>query len=254
MTDARLRGEWLSSLRFSSLSDTAWRVFTGALMWSAEQETDGVIPMRFLRTLHPSFDDLPDVYAEITAAGLWAMSGDQVELLGWARRGLDGLGQSTAEQVRTYREGSRKRQQQYRDRRKGSHGAHREFEAPSAVRVTGNATRDVTGDETANVGSLSFIDRSTERAYVTPDVTHNEEPPSRFCSRHPDGSDGAPCGACRDARLAREDWDRDQKLVSTPIAPRVDLTPMCGTHSTYPSTKTSPCAKCAREFHERVAS
>lgn len=32
MTDARLRGEWLNHIRFDSLSDAAWRVFTGACL------------------------------------------------------------------------------------------------------------------------------------------------------------------------------------------------------------------------------
>lgn len=249
MTDARLRGEWLTSLNFSNLSDTAWRVFTGALMWSAEQETDGVIPIRFLRSLHPSFDDLPVVYSEIEAAGLWRVKDDEYEFSGWSKRGAEGLGQSTAEQVRAYREGTRKRQQQYRDRQKGS-----PLKSP---RVTHNVTGDVTANETENVGSLS-LKRSIEGAYVTNDVTHNAEPPSRFCTQHPHGSDGKPCGACRDARLARDDWEHAQKLTPTPIAPRVDPGNYCASHPGYIDDRNSPCARCAREnetvLDEAVAS
>ncbi|MFJ4173460.1 helix-turn-helix domain-containing protein [Microbacterium sp. NPDC089696] len=42
-------------------------------------------------------------------------------------------------------------------------------------------------------------------------------PPSRFCSRHPNGTNGSPCGACGDARRAREAW----KPPKTPTRPHV---------------------------------
>lgn len=31
-------------------------------------------------------------------------------------------------------------------------------------------------------------------------------PPSRFCARHPQGTGGSPCGACKEARLAADAW------------------------------------------------
>jgi hypothetical protein len=229
-------------------------------MWSAEQETDGVIPSRFLRSLHPSFDDLPEVYREIEAAGLWWEKGDEYEFIGWSKRGAEGLGQSTAEQVRTYREGTRRRQQQYRDRLKGATGVDDAGGSSSALRspdVTHNVASDVTANETENVGSLS-LKRSIEGAYVANNVTHNAEPPSRFCAQHPEGSDGKPCGACRDARLARDDWELARKQAPTPIAPRGDLENYCALHPGYVDDRNSPCARCAREnensLDEAVAS
>lgn len=60
--------------------------------------------------------------------------------------------------------------------------------------------------------------------------------------------------------ISGERW-RDEAIVATPtatpsptsIAPRVDLTPTCELHPEYPTTKTSPCAKCAREAAEAFA-
>ena len=134
VTDARLRGPWLNAMLYSDLSDAAWRVFTGALMWCAEQETDGVIPRRYLHKLHPEGEQ-HDAWRELEAAGIWAAGADGGRVLnGWA----DELGQNTAEKIAQYRENSRRRQQEYRDRQKGD--------------VTGDETRDVTHNVTHRVG------------------------------------------------------------------------------------------------------
>ena len=103
MTDARLRGEWVSSMKFDNLSDKAWRIFTGALMWSAENGTDGFIPDRYSKRLHPDGSDIQAEW-ELSEAGLWEKTRDAdgnkgMQLVDW-----DGaLGQSLAIQVETYR-------------------------------------------------------------------------------------------------------------------------------------------------------
>lgn len=79
-----------------------------------------------------------------------------------------------------------------------------------------------------------------------------EVAPPRRCPAHLNSTTSPACGACRDARLAREDWDKAQKLTPTPIAPRVDLTTYCTLHPEYPNTTTSPCARCAREAAEAL--
>ena len=63
MTDARLPGRWLTDPHLEALSDRLWRVHTGALMWSAEQGTDGLLPRRTLRLLHPEIATLDDAQA-----------------------------------------------------------------------------------------------------------------------------------------------------------------------------------------------
>lgn len=104
MTDARLPGRWLGKILFDDLSDPAWRVFTSALMWCAEQGTDGRVPSRYLRQLHPSGEHAA-AFAELARAGVWKRTPDGYELIDWS----GDLGQSTAEQVERYRANNRER-------------------------------------------------------------------------------------------------------------------------------------------------
>ena len=53
MVDARLPARWLQMMQFDALSDEAWRVFTGGLMWCVANGTDGHVPARYLKVLHP---------------------------------------------------------------------------------------------------------------------------------------------------------------------------------------------------------
>lgn len=111
MTDARLRGAWLGKMRFDDLSDAAWRIFTSALMWSAEQGTDGVIPTRYVRQLHP-LGVMEGANSELVDAGVWKRTPDGYALIDWAGE----LGQSTAEQVEKYREKNRVKAARQRQR------------------------------------------------------------------------------------------------------------------------------------------
>lgn len=146
MTDARLRSSWLGLMLFDDLSDAAWRVFTGGLMWSAEQGTDGFIPRRYVRTLHPDGEN-PEAVAEIAAAGLWEVTDAGVQFADW-----DGeLGQSTAAQVEEYRRKGRERARRFREaaKRRREAGSSEQASQPATA---DSATRDVTRDVTANVG------------------------------------------------------------------------------------------------------
>lgn len=197
MVDARLPAEWLGSIRFDNLSDRAFRILAGALMWCNGQGTDGAVPTRYTKYLHPDGDD-QDAFDELEASGLWSRVEDGYLLAGWT----DDLHQSTAEEIQRYRDASRRRQQAYRDRQRGASDASERSNAdePRDMRdVTHNVTRDVT----ANVGSGSLRETEEKSAYsrrdVTGDVTHNA--PSPFCAKHPAGTT-EPCGACARARTA----------------------------------------------------
>lgn len=197
MVDARLPAEWLGSIRFDNLSDRAFRVLAGALMWCNGQGTDGSVPVRYTKYLHPDGDD-PDAFDELEAAGLWSRVEDGYLLTGWSDR----LHQSTAEEIQRYRDASRRRQKAYRDRQRGANASSDEATAsdPPAMR---DVTRNVTRDVTANVGSGSLGETEEKCAYsrrdVTGDVTHNASSP--FCAKHPAGTT-EPCGACARARTA----------------------------------------------------
>lgn len=109
MTDARLRSEWHGSLRFDDLSDVAWRVFTGALMWSNEHGTDGFIPTRYVSRLHPDGHQ-PNAVQELVSREFWEPTETGYQLLGW----VGVLGQSTAETVEGYRAMARNRMRNHR--------------------------------------------------------------------------------------------------------------------------------------------
>ncbi|TQO20323.1 hypothetical protein FB472_1954 [Rhodoglobus vestalii] len=144
MADARIKGEWLNAMRFDALSDESWRVFTGALMWSAENGTDGVIPKRYLRMLHPDGEQ-PAAFNEMEVAGLWAATNDGYHLDDW-----DGaLGQSTASQVATYKANGLKRARDYRERERSKLAKALGMSEPT---FTENVTRDVTRDVRPHVG------------------------------------------------------------------------------------------------------
>jgi len=200
MVDARLPAEWLGSIRIDNLSDRAFRVLAGALMWCNGQGTDGSVPSRYTKYLHPDGDD-PAAFDELEQAGLWEHVDDGYLLVGWA----NALRQSTAEEVERYREGARRRQKDYRDRQRAV-----VVDRPGPRSIRGEATRDVThdatGDVTPHVGSgSSRQSKMKSGAYATREttahVTDNADSP--FCTKHPNGT-SEPCGACARARTALE--------------------------------------------------
>ncbi|MGC5171456.1 hypothetical protein ACLQ2Q_12465 [Microbacterium sp. DT81.1] len=193
MVDARLPAEWLGSIRIDDLSDRAFRILAGALMWCNGQGTDGSIPARYTRYLHPDGDDQA-AFDELVGAGFWTRVEDGYFLEGWSTD----LRQSTAAEVERYRESSRLRQKAYRDRRRVA----RASDAPSPLHdpmSTHDVTRDGAHDVTANVGSGSLTAVEEGSAYATGNVTRNADSP--FCRKHPHGTT-EPCGACARARVA----------------------------------------------------
>lgn len=193
MVDARLPAEWLGTIRIDNLSDRAFRILAGALMWCNGQGTDGSIPGRYTRYLHPDRND-EAAFGELVDAGIWTRVEDGYFLDGWSTD----LRQSTAAEVERYRESSRLRQKAYRDRRR----AAATMPAPSLLydpMSTRDVTCDGTHDVTANVGSGSLTNTEKKSAYAMGNVTRNAESP--FCRKHPAGT-VEPCGACARARVA----------------------------------------------------
>jgi hypothetical protein len=109
MTDARLPCHWLHDPTLENLSDRAWRTYTGSLMWCAEHGTDGRIPMRSLRLLHPDGVDR-DTAAALVTAGLWKHVHDGYEIPDWDAH------QSLAVDVEWQRQRNRRKVADYRAR------------------------------------------------------------------------------------------------------------------------------------------
>lgn len=111
MTDARLPGRWLTDPDLEALSDRAWRIHTAALMWSAEQGTDGRIFRRTMRLLHPEGASAEDAQPLIDA-GLWEAEGEDFQILKWERT------QTLAAAVEQTRERNRRHQAEWRERQR----------------------------------------------------------------------------------------------------------------------------------------
>jgi hypothetical protein len=195
MVDARLPAEWLGSLRIDNLSDRAFRVLAGALMWCNRHGTDGAVPARYTKYLHPDGDD-QDAFDELEGAGLWSRVEDGYLLAGWA----DDLHQSTAEEIQRYRNAAKRRQQAYRDRQRGPH-PEPQLATASEQRAMRDVMHNAARDVTAHVGSGSSIETREESAYVTRNVTRHVNSP--FCAKHPVGTSD-PCGSCARGRTAHE--------------------------------------------------
>ncbi|MEW1708008.1 hypothetical protein AB0230_12320 [Microbacterium sp. NPDC089190] len=145
MTDARLPGYWLTEMRFNDLTDKQWRVFTGLLMWSVEQGTDGHVPTRYVGTVHLDGVDDADLEA-LVDCGVLERVATGVQMLRWDDP--NGLRQSLAATVEAYR--TRKRENQ---------------RASRAARRTQVVAGDMGGDVTGRVGG-GYSSNSSSSAYT----------------------------------------------------------------------------------------
>lgn len=137
MTDSRLPGPWLTDPVMDGLSDRAWRTFTGALMWSNQAGTDGALPKRAMRFLHPEGID-PAAVKELMTAGLLEADGDGYRVPNWIENG-----QELASVINWRKDQARKRQQDWRNKKKPK---------PSDGDGDSDATRDATRDGDRDVG------------------------------------------------------------------------------------------------------
>lgn len=153
MTDGRIPGKWMNEPRFIEMDANTWCVFTKAIAWSNEAGTDGFIKWRYLSLLHPDGEQ-PEANAELVELGLWTKMPTGYQLLDWDKPAHQGgLGQSTAEYVRTQQERNRKKQQEYRDRLAAKAAAEKEAkESNNPEPVTGDVTGYVTGSVTGHIG------------------------------------------------------------------------------------------------------
>jgi hypothetical protein len=142
MPDTRLPDSWLNNPLFDDLSDAAWRTWTGGLMWANHRGTDGAIPLRYLRMLHPDGEQ-PAAANELIRASLWRETPEGYQVNDW-----EGVGQSTAASIESGKAAARERQAAKRLRDAGL--------SPKPPRGTGGPTfspaGDVASDITRDVG------------------------------------------------------------------------------------------------------
>lgn len=71
MTDTRLTPTFLGNTKIDDLDDLAFRVHVNGMVYAGSHETDGHIPRRALRHLHPEAVDLLSVAEQLVKAGVW---------------------------------------------------------------------------------------------------------------------------------------------------------------------------------------
>lgn len=140
------------------LSDVAWRVFTRGLMWCVDNGTDGAVPEKYLRWLHPDGEQ-ESAYVELVKAGVWKRTPAGYQFIDW-----DGaLGQTTAERLEAYQRNGRERQRKYREKEHAKLVAKvSTSEQGKGLRsslTTGDDTRDVTRDVGLGEGEGEGTDR-----------------------------------------------------------------------------------------------
>jgi hypothetical protein len=110
MTDARFPGYWLTDPTMDALTDRAFRTYVNSLAYGAEHGTDGHLPCRALRLLHPlGVDDT--TAAELVAAAKWEPLPDGCYQVGdWDHT------QSLAKQVEWQRQRNRLKVRAFRER------------------------------------------------------------------------------------------------------------------------------------------
>jgi hypothetical protein len=161
MTDARVPDHWLGKPEFDAMSDETWRVFIGALQWSNRHGTDGKIPNRYLKTLHPD-GEKPKAIEWLSKNGFCVSQADSLQLLEWEKR----LEQSPAATVQANKESNRLRQQRKRDAEKSprpkplTKQPRLELQSPvEPNKVTRDVTRDV-GQDTIGQDKTGLIDKA----------------------------------------------------------------------------------------------
>lgn len=231
MTDARLKGEWLTAAAHDGLSDAAYRVLHNGLMHSAEQGTDGFIATRELRFLYPGPID-PAILDEIAIAGFWEKTPSGYQFIDWAGK----LGQSTAVDVEKQREANRQRKRTQRAREKARRDA---TDDPPRDE---NTPERATAPETAPQAARAEESQRDTRRDVTVGVGQDRQTPSTYPVPTPQQDPGG------DADGTQPRASADPFGLTTPPLAAPELSPFCPDH---PNGTTRPCTACgqARKRH-----
>lgn len=257
MTDARLRGEWLNSMKFDNLSDPAWRVFTSALMWSAENGTDGFIPGRYQNRLHP--DGINNgAEAELIEAELWVKARGENEVKGYQLLDWDGaLGQSTAVQVETYKANGRDRQRKFREKERQKLAKTVGFEDKGTTPVTRDVTGYITDGITRDVGKGKGKGKGAVIEEVSSNETQIVNLQTGEVANHgwhdddDDEDDRARLRAVVAPYVARaEEDDRihlDAKVIGWPVAEIPDSTPLKAAGQSVKNPPFPECRLCGQQ-------
>jgi hypothetical protein len=205
------------------LDDSAEVMWTRGLARAGELERGGFIPDSSLPKLTRRRRYAAPA-RELVAKGLWKRVDGGYQIVNWPRwnDALDELARRRA----TDRDRQRRWRERARDQREST-----------MSRDNGNPSRDVTPTEVE--GELEGVKEgdtgTTTRLSTTrpPPVENHTKPVPRYCPRHPTGTT-APCGPCKDARLAHDQWRAAKDA-------RIAASPRCDQHTEQPRDHCGPC-------------
>jgi hypothetical protein len=215
MTWFKVDDSFHSHPKVLAASPAALGLWVVAGSWSGANLSDGFVPDHVLPRLLP---DSALLARELVTAGLWKRARGGYRFHDWA----DFNPQRDA--VEQDRKAARERMRKLRGGRKNTG-------------QSGNGSPE----QHANVRELFATptrpDPILGGALGDPLTPHASKPPSPRCERHQNGDGAEPCGACGDARRARNQWD-------VADAARVRNAPKCRRHR---GQLTYNCSLCRSE-------
>ena len=187
------------------LGDAAEVMFTRGLARAGEVGQAGYIPERDvpLLTRRRRYGAVVSV---LTRSGLWTVAPGGYRIVRWSdwQDHLDAL--------------TRKRTAD-RERQRAWRAASRNGSPP--------LSRDPSRDVTAVEGEVEVLVVKGGDPGTAPHG--RDSPPPRRCKKHTNDQDPPNCGPCRDARLAAEQWQKDQVTRRVDADRRSRDSPKCGT-------------------------
>lgn len=168
MTDTRLPEHFLTSPTLDGLTSDAFRVYVNGLMWSVTHGTDGLLPERSLRFLHPD-GKRPEVAVELVAAGLWEHDDAGYHVPDFLRY------QTPAEQVERSRAFTRERKRRQRDRECADDPDEDNLSVSRVTdRVTERVTAAVTSEDRTGQDRYVAVKGTNYGTFVGTQVEHEQ--------------------------------------------------------------------------------
>lgn len=202
MVDVRLPERWLTDATFMGLTDTGWRVFTNALMWSCQQQTDGRFPPSVLGLLCLNGKGDAAIHELIEAGLVELVQNGDFQVRNWSDT------QTTAEELKKRREANRRRKAESRERKKEEEASHDDVTNES--RVTPKARQ---GEAKARQGEAIYENQQQESGHNQESATGAHEthhdanlnwPVAPIPSHEPDRKHGGSESATADGAAVHE--------------------------------------------------
>lgn len=187
----KLSTDYFDDDRIESAHDALEVMFVRGIARAGKLEREGFIPQSSLSKLtrRRRYEPLVD---ELVELGLWHRVPGGIQVANWGhwQDSLDELARRRAKD----RERQRKRRQRLKEDEEST--------------VSRDVSRDVTPTEGEEELEREFLGGLGKEG--APRVRADDKPPPRQCPQHTNDPDPPPCFACKQARLAYEQWQREQ--------------------------------------------